>query len=121
VKKKLMLLCAAMGVAIVAFAQMTPAQKPAAPATPDVSKMQDDIKRLQAKVEMLEFRTKGLESTVAQLKRSPSPAPVPMSFQAPGTSLSFPTMQPSQPPKIWGQGEVNGWTYYIVPCGEQSR
>ena len=115
-KKKLILLCAVTGVAIIAFAEITP-QKP--PVTTDVTKLQDDIKRLQAKVEMLELRTKGLESTVEQMKRSHTLAP--LSFQGAPPSLSVPSIKPSQPPTIWGQGEVNGWTYYIVPCEEKSR
>jgi len=121
VKKKLMvvLLCAATSVGLIAFAEITPGQKP--PATNEVSEMRDQIKRLQAKVELLEYRTKSLESTVEQLRRSHTPAPAPMSLQLPAPPSAVPPLHSSQPPKIWGQGEVNGWAYYIVPCGEQSR
>jgi len=119
VKKKLMLLllCAATSVGVIAFAEVTPEKK--APPTSETSQLRDDIKRLQAKIEMLEYRTKSLESTVEQLKRSHTPTP--LSFGAPAPSTSVPQIRSSQPPKIWGQGEVNGWTYYIVPCEEKSR
>ena len=118
-KKKLILLflCATTSVGIIALAEVTPGQKPSA--TTEVSQMRDEIKRLQAKVELLEYRTKNLESTVEQLKRSHAPAP--LTFQAPAPSLPVPPAHSSPPPTIWGQGEVNGWTYYIVPCGEQGR
>jgi len=119
VKKKLMLLllCAVTGVGIIAFGENPQGQKPSA--TAEVSQMREEIKRLQAKIELLEYRTKNLESTVEQLKRSQAPAP--LNFQGPAPSLSVPPVSAPKPPTIWGQGEVNGWTYYIVPCGEQSR
>ena len=122
-KRMILLLCAVTGVGIVAFAQITPSQKPAAPATTDVSQMRDEIKRLQAKVELLEYRTKSLESTVEQMKRSHTPSPLTLNMTAPAAapSLSAPGTRSSQPPTIWGQGDVNGWTYYIVPCVAQSR
>ena len=114
----LLILCAALGAGIIAFAEVTPGPKP--PADTEMSKMRDELERLKAKVEMLEFRTKGLESEVQQLKRSPAPAP--LSLQGtPAAPSSLPLNIPSRPPTIWGQGEVNGWTYYIVPCEQQSR
>jgi hypothetical protein len=124
VKKRLiLLLCATTGIGIIAFAQITPSQKPAAPATTDVSQMRDEIKRLQAKVELLEYRTKSLESTVEQMKRSHTPSPLTFTTPPPAAapSLSAPGTRSTQPPTIWGQGEVNGWSYYIVPCVAQSR
>jgi hypothetical protein len=24
----------------------------------------------------------------------------------------------TQRPKIWGEGEINGWKYYIIPCAD---
>jgi hypothetical protein len=129
-KRLILLLCAATGVGIIAFAEITPGQKPAAPAPTEQSQMRDEIKRLQAKVEMLDYRTKSLESTIEQLRSSVeqlkrSHTPTPLSLEnpapAPAPSMSAPGTRSSKPPTIWGQGEVNGWTYYIVPCKETSR
>ena len=120
-KRLILLLCAATGVGIIAFAEITPAQKSPAPATAETTQLRDELKQLQAKVEMLEFRTKSLESTVAQMKRTHSPTPLSLESPAtPAPSMSLPGTRSPQPPTIWGQREVNGWTYYIVPCAETS-
>jgi septal ring factor EnvC (AmiA/AmiB activator) len=73
-KSMLLLLCAAMSVGIIAFAEIAPAEKPSE--NKEVSQVRDDVKRLQAKIELLEYRTRSLESTVEQLKRSHSPTPL---------------------------------------------
>ena len=121
-KKKMMmvLLCAATGVAVISFADITPGEKP--PADSEISQMRKEIEQLKAKVEMLEFRTKSLESTVAQLKQPPHLTPL----NSPPANL-FWRNQPSDsppptvPPKVWGEKEVNGWTFYIVPCEQNGR
>jgi hypothetical protein len=116
-KKKIMflLLCAAMGIAVISIADVTPAGKP--PADSDISQMRTEINQLKAKVEMLEYRTKSLETTVAQLKQPlhPMPLTVPQGNLMWRDRPSAPT-----PPKVWGEKEVNGWTFYIVPC-EQGK
>ena len=116
-RKKMLLLCAAAGAGMIAFAEVTPTPKP--PANPEVTEMRNEIERLKAKVEMLDLRTKSLESTVEQMKRSRVPSP--LNFQGPAPSLTVPSLSAPKPPTIWGQGEVNGWTYYIVPCEQPSR
>ena len=117
-KKKLMLLllCTAVGVAVISFADITPGEK--LPADSEISQMRKEIDRLKAKVELLEFRTKSLESTVAQLKQPPHPMPL----SQPQGDLSWPKPpSESMHKKIWGEKEVNGWTVYIVPCEQQGR
>jgi hypothetical protein len=118
-KKKMMALslCAAMSVAIITFAEITPGGKSLP--NGEGTQMRDEINRLKAKVELLEYRTKSLETTVEQLKHSRPAAP--LTFSAPAPSVSSPSPESSQPPKIWGQKEVNGWTYYIVPCEQTGR
>ena len=118
-KKKMMVLsfCAAMSVAIIAFAEITPGEKPSP--NSEVAQMREEMGKLKAKIELLEYRTKSLESSVEQLKHSHTPTPLSLSVPAP--ALSTPATRPSRTPPIWGQGEVNGWTYYIVPCAEQGR
>ncbi|HEY2081777.1 MAG TPA: hypothetical protein VGI88_03255, partial [Verrucomicrobiae bacterium] len=113
-KMMIMLLCAAAGVAVISFADITPGEKPAANA--EMAQMRDELNQLKAKVEMLEFRTKSLESTVAQLKQPPHLMPL----NSPQGNLLW-RQPPSEltPPKIWGEKEVNGWTFYIVPCEQQ--
>jgi hypothetical protein len=119
-KKKMimvLLLCAATGVAVISFADITPGEKPRANA--EMSQMRDELNQLKAKVEMLEFRTKSLETTVAQLKQPPQP--VPMIWQSSPPRQLIPSPSQPTPPKIWGEKEVNGWTFYIAPCEQQGR
>jgi hypothetical protein len=116
-KKLIVLLSVAMGVAVIAYAEIKPGEKPAPKS--DAAQMRDEINALKAKIELLEYRTKSLETTVHSLQRSHTQT----SFEVPASSPSLVTPSPieSKPPTIWGQREVNGWTYYIVPCEQPSR
>jgi hypothetical protein len=117
-KKRLMflLLCAAMGISVISLADVTPGAKP--PADDERAQMRAEIDQLKAKVELLEYRTKSLESTVAQLKQPPHLMPL----TAPLGNLLWrkPPSDPA-PPKVWGEKEVNGWTFYIVPCEQGNQ
>ena len=88
-----------------------------------VQELRTQIIDLRAKIETLEGRTQSLESRVEQLKQSHEQAhsPTPLNFPVPAPAFSIPSVSAPRPPTIWGQGEVNGWTYYVVPCGEQGR
>jgi outer membrane murein-binding lipoprotein Lpp len=81
------------------------------------------ITQLRAEVDTLRHRTQSLEATVDGLKRPQMPTPLNLqpSQGVPVPSTWIPAPSPSRPPTIWGQGEVNGWTYYVVPCEERSR
>lgn len=119
----LLLLIVVAGAAIISFGQSKPAEKPAT--NPEVAEMRNQINALEARVQALEGRMKGLESTVQELKR---PHLQPLTSQ--GENLLWVNPSPTQPkpptsnptpPKIWGEREINGWTFYIVPCGEQGH
>ena len=118
-KRKMLLLawCAAAGVALISFAEVTPGGK--SPTSSEVSQMRSELDRLKAKVESLESRTKSLEFTVEQLKQSHSPTP--LNSSGPRPFRLNPPSAGSGPPTIWGEGKVNGWTYYIVPCEQESH
>jgi hypothetical protein len=85
-----------------------------------ILELRGQISELRAKIQGLESQTRNLESTVAQLKQSRVPTPLSL-LQAPASPQPLPSASRSHPPKIWGQGEVNGWTYYSVPCEERTR
>jgi len=120
-KKILFAISLAAGVAI-----MSLAADPAGGKLTESDSIRDfraQITELRAEVSKLHQQTQTLESTVEELKRSriavtlnPQPAP---SATAPPALIPSPI--PSRPPTVWGQREVNGWTYYIVPCEQQSR
>lgn len=116
-KKRMMttLLLVVAGAAILSLAGTTTGEKPAV--APGSGEMQSEVSNLKAQIQSLENRVKSLESTVAQLQQ-PHLTPV----ISPGTNpvlLAPPTAEP-RPPKIWGEKEINGWTFYVVPC-EQSK
>jgi hypothetical protein len=80
-----------------------------------------DLDRLQKKITALESRLKNLEQqrqTPAPLIYAPRVQPQiqtpPMEFTHP---FSPPSAENSRRPKIWGEGEINGWKYYLIPCG----
>jgi len=88
-----------------------------------------DVQALQKQVAELEARVKGLENRLEKLEsagkpaasRSPAPGVPPPTMGLPGADLpttGFPA-HGRQNPKIWGQGEVNGWTYYLIPLKAQ--
>jgi TolA-binding protein len=119
----LLLLVVVAGVVIISFAQGTLGEKPAA--SHEIAEMQIQINELQGKVQVLEGRLKGLESTVQELK-TPHLQPLTLpggnsSWFNSSAALPKPPTSDSTPPKIWGEREINGWTFYIVPCGEQGH
>ena len=119
----LLLVTAVAGAAIFSFGQGTPGQKPIA--NQEVTEMQNQINELQSRIQALESRMKGLESTVQELK-TPHLQPLTLprgnsSWLNPPASEPNPPISDFKPPKIWGQREINGWTFYIVPCDEQGR
>jgi hypothetical protein len=73
-KRLIMLLSVAMGAAVIAFAEITPGEKP--PPKTEVAQMRDELNALKAKVELLDFRTKSLELTVHELQRPRIPTPL---------------------------------------------
>lgn len=108
-----LLLLLAMG-AIISFAGDKPIEQSAAPG---FGEMRSEIADLQARIHALEDRVKGLESTVAQMKE---PHLVPLIAPQPNTRLLNPPAIDLKSPKIWGEREINGWTFYIVPCDQKT-
>lgn len=93
------------------------------PADREVGELRKQVDELRARVKVLEERSSRLESVTERLERwrqlpeTPTPAP-------PGTpngALPFLKIPPDEgrQPKIWGEREVNGWTFYLIPCLQQ--
>jgi hypothetical protein len=120
-KKILFALSLVAGIALISFAA-DPAGGKADPSD-NLRELRAQITELRAEVNTLRQRTQSLESTVDDLKRSHVPTPLNLppgaGIQSPSTLIPAPNAH--RPATIWGQGEVNGWTYYIVPCEERSR
>ena len=76
------------------------------------------MKDLAARIQVLEGKVKQLEAKSGSLGATPNVGPgnLPPRFRL------FP-WPPSNPPaallpghpRIWGQGECNGWPYYLIP------
>jgi uncharacterized coiled-coil protein SlyX len=110
------------GAALITLAADSPAPKPTE--TEAVHELRAQVTELRAEIEKLRQRTQTLESNVEELKRSRTPSP--LNFQVnpamPSTPKRLiPSPGATRPPTVWGQGEVNGWTFYIVPCEERSH
>jgi len=119
--KILFILSLVVGVALISLAADPAGGKVAESDT--VRELRAQIAELRAEVGKLHQRTQTLESTVEEMKHSRTPSPVVMPpIPAGRSSLIFtPSGNSSDSPKVWGQREVNGWTYYVVPCEQQSR
>ena len=113
---RLLSLLGALGVAVVVLAEGGPGEKPSA--SSEVQELRAEVAELRARLQTLEDRMRKLESTVENPKPSvPTPLNIPRE-----KSLLFKVPSESKPsPKIWGEREVNGWTFYVVPCGQQIR
>jgi|SRR5438105_2714099 hypothetical protein len=68
----------------------------------------------------------GLKQKVAQLEERIAKMEKKLG-EKPASRLTPPANPPAKndldqnpPPKIWGEGQVNGWKYYVVPLGGDS-
>ena len=90
-----------------------------ADADSEVRALRQRVEQLQARLRKLEDRFTKLESvkprSVPAIEVVPNPPSVPPSIFIP----SQPGVQnrSGQQPKIWGQGEIDGWPFYLIPCG----
>ena len=116
-KQSIALLCAMSAVALISIAAVSSGPKETGD-TAAINELRTQIAGLQTRIQTLETQTQALQSTVEELKRAPSPTPLNLLENLQKTA----PFSPSSPsPKIWGQKEVNGWTYYIVPCEQTGR
>jgi hypothetical protein len=89
----------------------------------------DGVAELKRQISALQDKAKTLEDKLGRLEQSKNP-PGPKSplvvIQSPNGqrklvipgkrgTLSGYFANPEQPPKIWGEGECNGWKYYVIP------
>ena len=87
--------------------------------------LRNQVNELQRRLKTVETRLSALESTVERLKTwhpLPGSPPLPTPLEAPQPPSRFKEKVPEngQAPKIWGQRDINGWTFYVVPCGQGS-
>jgi outer membrane murein-binding lipoprotein Lpp len=74
------------------------------------------IEELTAQVKALESKVKTLEQKTARLEHPPMTPPSQVLPSLPNVG----SLGSNQTPKIWGQGQCNGWSYYIVPLKADS-
>lgn len=87
----------------------------------EVEELNSRIAFLQSKVAALEDRLAKMEKPQTSITWSPalsviSPSQSGVISSIPGaSSISGAFADPNHPPKIWGEGECNGWKYYVIP------
>ena len=84
-----------------------------------------DVRTLRKQVAQSQARLKTLEDRLAKVE-SAKPGVVPWTHILPKSPSAPPAYQVPVLPgplgkrepqgKVWGQREVNGWTYYFIPC-----
>ena len=123
--KRMWLIVCGLGVAFVIATALAADKKPETPPAlqPNVTELKKEIASLQDKVKALEDKVNKLENekkapvflakppTVHLLPNVQS-EPVLPDNEAP---LSGEFANPQHPPRIWGEGECNGWKYYVIP------
>lgn len=113
-KRHLLLLSvAAVGVFAVALAEDAPRPKPVR--NPEIEELRAQVAQLRAEVQALESRMNKVE---VQTQRPTVPTPLNPSQSR--NNFNF-VPKPLESPKIWGEREVNGWTFYVVPCETAAR
>jgi hypothetical protein len=123
-KKRSLLIIASAGVFAVVLALAQNTSNPKTPPDSNVAALEQHITDLQAQIKTLEERLTKVESAVPRnvpllpLQLVPNATPAPPSIIAPPFGVG---PQSGTPPKIWGSGQINGWTYYVVPCAANER
>ena len=106
-----------VAVAVVAAEKKQPLPAETA-ATVELLSKQIDL--LQTKLNEVEKRLTKLETEKSNPVVGALPLRiVPRIIQNQNTSLE-PFADRNHPPKIWGEGECNGWKYYVIPLSASS-
>src|SRR5579871_3202193 len=122
--KRTWLVVCGLGVVLMIVAALAADKKPETAPTvqPDVAQLKKEIAGLQGKVKALEEKADKLEKekNVPILVKPPTASFLPNAQSEPvlpgnGSLLSGEFADPAHPPKIWGEGECNGWKYYVIP------
>lgn len=91
-----------------------------------------EVRVLRQQVEQLQTQVRTLEERLARVESSKAAPPAPrfeILPRSPGAppAIVIPPQSPlpdrsGQQPKIFGQGEINGWPFYFIPCdAKQAR
>jgi hypothetical protein len=91
---------------------------------PELRELRNQIVALQSRVRALEQRSSEQRSAADALEQGHKlpgiPYPAPSDWpEWPSSSAGIPPKSPMQP-KIWGEREINGWTFYLIPCARVS-
>lgn len=133
-KKILFISCGTALLFLVAtvFAADKKAAAPAYDAQAKVAELAKQVDDLQAKIKKLEQRLANLEKAKSIATAAPItggsvitvPEVVPNFTRLPGI-FAYPLQgsfaDPAHPPKIWGEGEFNGWKYYMIPLSASGK
>jgi hypothetical protein len=85
-----------------------------------------EVRALRQQVEQLQARLRVLEDRLATAESSKPGSPPrarvqprsPGSPPAPHVPSPFGPLGDNQPQgQVWGHRDINGWTYYVIPCG----
>ncbi|MDB6112470.1 MAG: hypothetical protein JWR69_4220 [Pedosphaera sp.] len=101
-----------VGIGCVIVAALAADRKHSARANPkaEVGALTEQIRSLQTRVQALEQRLQKFE----RAEIMPAMGAL---IQSPNGIISVPNAvaDPGHPPKIWGEGECNGWKYQLIP------
>jgi len=84
------------------------------PADRELGELKNQVNELQTQIRQLEERLNRLESAANREQQEPAPPPAPVPLQFPSILMPPSTGRPR--PEIWGERQINGWTFYVVPC-----
>jgi hypothetical protein len=121
-KKMLLLICGLAIAFVIATVLAADRKSDVPPAQPEIAELKRQISALKGKLKALEGKVDKLEqSKNAPVANSPRVLVIPRNgqqqFILPGHNppISSEFADPAHPPKIWGEGECNGWKYYMIP------
>lgn len=120
-KKICLVTCGVVAICLMVTA-LAAGEKRSVQTKPNIEQLTGQIGSLQAKVKTLEERLQKMEQAgiIVTLPSAPRAGGAPTQ----GTMIPWPAnnivipgaaVDPNHPPKIWGEGECNGWKYYNIP------
>ena len=98
------------------FTALSQVDKPSPPSASDkqVAELTKQVRSLQEKIKTLEERLDRLEKVKNTASAVSPPLVIPPALGHQRSIQGY-FADPNHPPKIWGEGECNGWKYYVIP------